>query len=87
MMERNHAAINAIYYRSLRDDPTLVGKVVVELKIAPSGEVLECHVVSSELHSPEFERKLLARIKQFDFGAKDVDVMDTTAPLDFLPSS
>jgi outer membrane biosynthesis protein TonB len=86
VMERNKAAIYAIYNRALRDDPTLAGKVVVELKIAPSGEVLDCQLVSSEVKAPEFERKLLARIKQFDFGAKDVAVMVLSYPLDFLPS-
>ena len=29
--------------------------------------------------------KLLARIRQFDFGAKDVDQMVVTWPVDFLP--
>jgi hypothetical protein len=42
-------------------------------------------VVSSELHSPELENKLVARVKLFDFGAKDVNPMQTTFPLDFLP--
>jgi hypothetical protein len=42
--------------------------------------------VSSELRSQELERKLLARIRQFDFGAKDVDFMTVTWPVDFLPS-
>jgi hypothetical protein len=86
VMERNKAAIYAIYNRALREDPALAGKVVLELKIAPSGEVLDCQIVSSEVHAPEFERKLLARIKQFDFGAKDVSVMVLSYPLDFLPS-
>jgi periplasmic protein TonB len=86
VMERNKAAIYAIYNRALREDPALAGKIVVELKIAPSGEVLDCQIVSSEVHAPEFERKLLARIKQFDFGAKDVSVMVLSYPLDFLPS-
>jgi hypothetical protein len=35
---------------------------------------------------PDMERKLLARVKQFDFGAKDVDTMVVTWPVDFLPS-
>jgi len=43
-------------------------------------------VESSELKTPELEAKLLARIRQFDFGAKDVDQMVVTWPLDFLPS-
>ncbi|HSB21562.1 MAG TPA: AgmX/PglI C-terminal domain-containing protein [Burkholderiaceae bacterium] len=86
VFERNKGAIYAIYNRALRDDPTLQGKVVVELKIAPSGEVVDVRVLSSELKASELERKLLARIKQFDFGNKDVDVMVVSWPVDFLPS-
>ncbi len=86
VFERNKGAIYAIYNRALREDAGLQGKVVLELKIAPAGNVIECRLVSSELKSPELESKLLARIRQFDFGAKDVDQMDVTWPLDFLPS-
>ncbi len=86
VFERNKGAIYAIYNRALREDPTLQGKVTLELKIAPTGEVLACRVVSSDLHAPELEAKLLARIRQFDFGAKDVDQMVVTWPVDFLPS-
>jgi len=86
VFERNKGAIYAIYNRALREDPTLEGKVVLELKIAPSGEVVECRIASSELRSPELERKLLARVKQFDFGAKDVSMMTINWPVDFLPS-
>jgi periplasmic protein TonB len=86
VFERNKGAIYAIYNRALREDPTLQGKIVLDLKIAPSGEVVECKIVSSELKASELERKLLARIKQFDFGAKDVAPIDITWPVDFLPS-
>ena len=86
VFERNKGAIYAIYNRALRDDPALQGKVVLELKIAPSGEVVDCRIVSSELKAAELERKLLARIRQFDFGAKDVEQMVVTWPVDFLPS-
>lgn len=86
VFERNKGAIYAIYNRALREDPGLQGKVVLELKIAPAGNVIDCRFVSSELKAPELEQKLLARIRQFDFGAKDVDTTVTTYPLDFLPS-
>jgi protein TonB len=86
VFERNKGAIYAIYNRALRDDPTLQGKVVVELKIAPSGAIVDIRIVSSELKANELEGKLLARIRQFDFGAKDVDQMVVTWPVDFLPS-
>ncbi len=85
VFERNKGAIYAIYNRALREDPALHGKVVLELKIAPSGEV-DCRIVSSELRSPELESKLLARIRQFNFGAKDVAQMVVNWPVDFLPS-
>jgi protein TonB len=86
VFERHKGAIYTIYNRALREDPTLQGKVVLELKIAPSGQVIDCRVVSSELKAPELEAKLLARIRQFDFGAKAVDQMVVTWPVDFLPS-
>ena len=86
VFERNKGAIYAIYNRALRDDPSLQGKVVLELKIAPGGEVTGLRIVSSELKADELEKRLLARIRAFDFGAKDVEVMVVTWPVDFLPS-
>ncbi len=59
---------------------------MLELKIAPSGAVTGLRIVSSELKDGELERKLLARIQQFDFGAKDVEQMVVSWPVDFLPS-
>ncbi len=86
VFERNKGAIYALYNRALRDEPALQGKVVLELKIAPSGAVVDCRIAASELKADELERKLLARIRQFDFGAKDVEVMVVSWPVDFLPS-
>lgn len=86
VFERNKGAIYAIYNRALRDEPGLQGKVVLELKIAPDGHIVDLRIVSSELRASELESKLLARIRQFDFGAKDVDQMVVTYPVDFLPS-
>jgi len=86
VFERNKGAIYALYNRALRDEPALQGKVVLELKISPAGSVEGLRIVSSELKAEELEKKLLARIRQFDFGAKDVDVMVVTWPVDFLPS-
>ena len=70
----------------LRKHTTLQGELVLELKIAASGSVTGLRVLSSELQAPELEARLLARIRSFDFGAKDVEVMVVTWPVDFLPS-
>lgn len=86
VFDRNKGAIYALYNRALRDNPALQGKVVLELTIAPWGEVTNCRVLSSELLDPELERKLIARVKLFRFEDRDVEAVTTTKPIDFFPA-
>ena len=86
VFDRNKSAIYSLYSRALRDQPELQGKVVVQLTIAPSGEVTDCRVLSTELDDQELERKLVARIRMFRFEAKDVEAMTTTKPIEFFPA-
>jgi TonB family protein len=86
VFDKNKAAIYALYSRALRENPALQGKVVLEVTIAPSGEVTDCKVISSELGDPELERKLVARVKMFRFEDRDVAVMTTTKPIEFFPA-
>jgi TonB family protein len=86
VFDKNKGAIFALYNRALRADPTLEGKLVLRLTIAPTGEVTFCEVVSSELGDPDLERKLVLRIKQFRFEARDVEAITTTKPIDFFPA-
>jgi outer membrane biosynthesis protein TonB len=84
--DANKGAIFAIYNRALRADPTLQGQVVLELVIAPSGQVTDITVVASELADPEVVAKILSRIRLFDFGKRDVGVTTISYPVHFLPS-
>jgi TonB family protein len=86
VFDRNKSAIHALYARALRDNPALQGKVVLEVSIAPSGEVTDCRVVSSDLGDPELERKLVARVKMFRFEARDVAPMTISKPIEFFPA-
>jgi periplasmic protein TonB len=83
---RNKGAIDAMYARALRDNPALSGKVVLEITISPAGDITVARIVSSELKDPEFEAKLLARIRLFKFEAKDVATLTATKPIDFFPA-
>ena len=56
------------------------------MTIAPSGDVTEVRIVSSELGDPELERKLVARVRMFKFEARDVAPMNQTKPIDFFPA-
>src|SRR3984957_16058083 len=87
VFDSNKGAIYALYGRALRDQPDLRGKLVLEFTISPSGEVTDCHVVSSELQNPDFERKIVARVRLFHFEPKDVAAMTTAKPIEFVPTT
>jgi len=86
VFDRNKGAIFALYNRALRENPALVGKVVLQLTIEPDGRVSACEVVSSELGDVELERRLVQRVLLFQFEAKDVERITTTKPIDFFPA-
>ena len=86
VFDKNKSAIYALYSRALRDNPALQGKVVLEVTIAPSGEVTGCRIISSEMGDAELERKLVARVKMFRFEDRDVATMTTTKPIEFFPA-
>jgi TonB family protein len=86
VFDKNKGAIFALYNRALRRDPSLEGKLVLRLTIAPNGAVTMCEIISSELGDEELERKLVQRVKLFRFEAKDVEAITTTKPIDFFPA-
>lgn len=86
VFDRNKSAIYSLYNRALRNDPTLQGKLVLSLTIDPSGKITHIELISSELREPDLERKLVQRIKMFNFGARQVDAVTITYPIDFLPT-
>jgi TonB family protein len=86
VFDKNKGAIFALYNRALRIDPSLEGKLVLRLTIAPNGQVTACEVVSSELGDQELERKLVQRVMLFRFDERDVEPITTTKPIDFFPA-
>lgn len=85
-VDRYKSRLLAIYQRALRGNPSLRGQVVFKVTIEVSGKVSRVEVVSSALNDERLERKLAARFKMFKFGARDVDTMIVTIPIDFYPS-
>lgn len=87
IMDRNNGALQAIYQRALRSNPTLKGAVVLRIVIEANGSVSRCEIVSSELNDAETEQKLVTRIRAINFGAIDgVAVWDDNYTLNFFPS-
>ncbi|MEZ5540714.1 MAG: AgmX/PglI C-terminal domain-containing protein [Pseudomonadota bacterium] len=86
VFDRNKGSIYSVYNRALRSDPSLKGKLVLRLTIAPSGKVISCELVSNELGNQDLGEKIAGRVKLFNFGAKDVSEITITYPIDFLPA-
>jgi len=86
IFDQNKSKLYSIYNRARRKNPNLKGTIVLAITIAPSGVVSKIKIVSSELNDSKLERRLLNRIKQFKFGAKKVEPVTVTYPIEFLPS-
>jgi len=86
VFDQNKSKLYSIYNRARRTNPGLKGRIVLEITISPSGKVTNIKVVSSELGDAKLESRLVNRIKLFDFGAKKVDQVIVTYPIEFLPS-
>jgi outer membrane biosynthesis protein TonB len=88
VFDRHKAALYRLYNRELRRDPTLQGQVVLRLTIEPDGSVSFCEVKSSDIRAPKLAMQVVARVKTFDFGAKDgISAITILYPIDFLPAT
>ena len=85
VFDRNKGAIYALYNRALRDNPQLMGKLVLELTISPAGEVTACRVISSELGDAELDKRIVARVRLFKFEARDVETITARKTIEFFP--
>lgn len=86
VFQKNKGSIFSLYTRALRRDPTLQGKVVLELTISPAGHVTKVRVVSSEIKDAKLLQQLKMRVRLFRFPAKNVDTLIVKYPIDFLPT-
>jgi len=85
VFDAQKTALYSLYRRELRQDPTLEGKLMLELVIEPDGSVSRCEVVSSELDNDSLEQRIATRVRLFNFGEDDVESRTVRFPIDFLP--
>ena len=85
VLDANKGAIYAIYRKALRSDPSLQGKLTVNLQIEPNGSVSNVTLIFSELATPAVESKLLRRIQLINFGQQQVTQTLLDYSFNFLP--
>jgi TonB family protein len=86
VMDKNKSKLHALYRKARRTNPNIKGKIVLEITISPTGKVLKVNVTSSELNDTKLEKRIVARVKKFNFGAENVKAVTVTYPIEFLPS-
>lgn len=88
VFDKYKSALYRIYNRELRNDPTLRGKMVLQITIEPDGRVSACKVQSTDMNSPALSADIVDRVLKFNFGAKEgVPSTKILYPIDFLPAS
>lgn len=87
VFDRNKGPLTGLYNRAARENAGMGdGKIVIRITIEPDGAVSACSVVSSSFNDPDFEAKVIQRIKLFRFAAKSVPPFTYgTYPIEFHP--
>jgi hypothetical protein len=88
VFDRYKASFYRLYNRELRNDPTLLGQMVLLLTIEPDGSVSMCKLQSTDMDAPDLAAQVVDRVRAIDFGAKDgVQALTIVYPIDFLPKA
>ena len=87
VFDRHKAALYRLYNRELRSDPTLMGQMVLRIRIEPDGSVTLCELQATDMNAQQLVAQVLERVKTFDFGAKEVPAITILYPIDFLPAT
>lgn len=73
VLTEKRGAVSFIYNKHLRSDPMLMGTVLIEMVIEPSGRVSSVNILGSNTYNPAFELELARTIETWRFGAVDED--------------
>jgi outer membrane biosynthesis protein TonB len=85
-LERTKSNVFSLYQRARVERPDLAGKFVFKIVIEPDGSISDLQLISSELGVKELESEILTRIRQVNFGPKDVSPTAVEYKFMFLPS-
>jgi hypothetical protein len=87
VFDRHKSELYRLYNRELRRDPTLRGQMILHLRIEPDGSVTMCELRGSDMRAPDLAAQVVARVRTFDFGAKEnIGPVTILYPIDFLPA-
>ncbi len=85
-VQRYVAGIRFCYDNSLKKTPSLAGKIVLQMDIAPGGEVVDVQPGDDTLGNAALERCILSQVEGWKFAAVPAaGTVRFTLPLVFTP--
>lgn len=85
VVQRYKSGVKFCYDNTLKQKPSLQGKITLQMDILASGAVSELRVVGDTLSDPELQRCILAQVRNWRFEAIDAGTVRFTLPLVFSP--
>jgi hypothetical protein len=73
-----------LYRQESAKNPALVGNVLLQLNLAPSGDVIQVKELSSRINDAEFKKALVAEIAKWSFSDLVPENLTITCPLLFV---
>jgi len=83
-IESHLQRLREIYRQESGKNSTLVGSVLLQFEISPSGEVGQVRELSSRLNDGEFKSAILAEVAKWSFAGIVPDNLTVTCPLLFV---
>ncbi|MGH7596789.1 MAG: TonB family protein [bacterium] len=84
VLQKNLGRLQYIYEKHLRQNPTIGGKVEVEVIIRSDGTVGKITILSSQIPLPAFQEELKAAIQRWRYDAIDEGRVRVVYPLVFI---
>lgn len=84
-IRRYAAGIEFCYDSELKREPALRGKLIVSIKLAASGEVLDARIVKDTLGSEHLKQCILAQVREWKFASVPGGEAEFQAPFVFTP--
>lgn len=71
------------YYKHLRKNPGIKGKITLKFTIAPKGEISDISIVSSTTQNRNFDAEILEKVSHWRFNSTKYGKTTVTIPLTF----
>jgi TonB family protein len=84
VLQKNLGRLQYVYEKHLRQNPTIGGKVEVEVIIRSDGTVGKVTILSSQIPLPAFQEELKAAIQRWRYDVIDEGRVRVVYPLVFI---